>query len=84
MVLFLQLLIYWQKYTSLADNECKLVTDSLRCPHFYVNHDEENATEDLFPNQVNMVSIKNNEVLKFVILFLSNISSNTYIFVTKN
>ena len=58
---------YNNKYTSLADNECKLVTDNLRCPYFYANHDKGNTTEDLFPNQVNMVSIKNNEVLNFVI-----------------
>ena len=60
-----------------------MVTDNLRCPYFYANHDKGNATEDLFPNQVNVVSIKNNEVLKFVIFFLSYISSNTYILLTK-
>ena len=49
---------YRSQYTSLADNEWKLVTDNLQCPHFYANHDKENANEDLFPNQVNLVSIK--------------------------
>ena len=45
-------------YTPLADNEWKFVTDNLRCPNFYANHDKENANEDLFPNHVNLVSIK--------------------------